>query len=95
MTPFDLLKFRAVPLRDRINLGLVTLKLRRHRDWRDLESLSAQEWLRRHASPASYQVWWEPMLRGKFGRFHDKVGMPWLWGKVQTRGASRKGLFGR
>jgi protoporphyrinogen oxidase len=95
VTPMDLLKFRAVPLRDRINLGLVTLKLRRHKDWRDLESGSAQEWLRRHSSPAAYQVWWEPMLRGKFGRFHDKVGMPWLWGKVQTRVASRKGLFGR
>lgn len=95
VTPIDLLRFRAVPFRDRLNLGLVTLKLRRHKDWRTLEAESAKDWLRRHASPGAYQVWWEPMLRGKFGRFHDQVGMPWLWGKVQTRVASRKGLLGR
>lgn len=95
VTPIDLLRFGAVPFRDRINLGLVTLKLRRHKDWHALEADTAQEWLQKHASAASYQVWWEPMLRGKFGRFHDQVGMPWLWGKVQTRVASRKGLLGR
>jgi protoporphyrinogen oxidase len=95
VTPIDLLRFGAVPLRDRINLGLTTLKLRRLKDWRGLETETARDWLRRNASSAANRVWWEPMLRGKFGRFHDQVGMPWLWGKVQTRVASRKGLFGR
>ena len=34
------------------------------------------------------------MLRGKFGEEHyDQVGMAWLWGKIQTRFASRgKGM---
>lgn len=95
VTPFDLLKFSAVPFRDRVNLGLVTLRLQRHRDWNSLESETARDWLERHASEASFRVWWEPMLRGKFGRFYDQVGMPWLWGKIQTRVKSRKGLLGR
>jgi protoporphyrinogen oxidase len=95
VTPIDLLRFGAVPFRDRVNLGLTTLKLRRLKDWRGLENQTAREWLRKNASSAANRVWWEPMLRGKFGRFHDQVGMPWLWGKVQTRVASRKGLFGR
>jgi len=95
VTPMDLLRFSAMPFRDRVNLGLVTLRLQRHRDWKILEGVTAREWLESHASRASYRVWWEPMLRGKFGRFHDQVGMPWLWGKIQTRVKSRKGLFGR
>ena len=38
---------------------------------------------------------WGPLLRGKFGAHFDKVGMPWFWGKIQTRFASRgKGLKG-
>ena len=33
------------------------------------------------------------MLRGKFGEEHyRKVGMAWVWGKMNTRFASRKGL---
>ncbi|MBI4305611.1 MAG: FAD-dependent oxidoreductase, partial [Chloroflexi bacterium] len=95
VTPADLLRFSAVPLRDRLNLGLVTLKLRRQKDWRSLEPESAESWLKKHTTTEAYRVWWEPMLRGKFGQFHDQVGMPWLWSKVQTRVASRKGVLGR
>ncbi|MBI4305135.1 MAG: FAD-dependent oxidoreductase, partial [Chloroflexi bacterium] len=95
VTPTDLLRFSAIPLRDRLNLGLVTLKLRRQKDWRSLEAESAESWLKQHATSEAYRVWWEPMLRGKFGQFHDRVGMPWLWSKIQTRVASRKGVLGR
>ena len=38
-----------------------------------------------------YEVIWEPLLRGKFGDFHDKIGMTWIWNKVTLRVASRKG----
>ncbi len=38
-----------------------------------------------------YEVIWEPLLRGKFGEFYDKIGMTWIWNKVTLRVASRKG----
>ena len=34
-------------------------------------------------------VIWEPLLKGKFDRYYDKVTMAWLWGRVKQRVESR------
>ena len=94
VTPMDLLRFTPLSLIGRLRLGLATLLLRRMRDWRRLESITADEWLRKKAGKSAYEIFWGPMLRGKFGEEHyNQVGMAWVWGKIHTRFASRgKGL---
>ena len=90
VTPMDLLRFTPLSLPDRIRLGLLTLYLQRKKNWRSYENITADEWLRKHAGKRGYEVFWGPMLRGKFSEdFYDQVGMPWVWGKVHTRVASR------
>jgi len=90
VTPIDLLKFTPLNLIDRIRLGLVTMKLRRMKDWRKIEGVTAAEWLRKETGKNAYEVFWGPMLRGKFGEdYYDQVGMAWVWGKINTRFASR------
>ena len=90
VTPVDLLKFTPLGLVDRFRLGLVTLMLQRIKDWRRLEDVTANEWLRRKAGRRAYEVFWGPMLRGKFGEsYYEQVTMAWIWGKVHTRFASR------
>lgn len=89
VTPVDLLRFSPLPPVDRLRMGLVTLYLRRYGDWRKLERVTAAEWIRRYAGQRAYDTVWGPLLRGKFGEYHDKVAMSWFWGKVQTRFASR------
>jgi len=94
VTPFDLLKFTPLSVVSRLRLGLVTLLIGRIKDWRSLEGITADEWLRRKVGRRAYEVFWGPMLRGKFGEDHfNRVGMPWVWAKIHTRFASRqKGL---
>ena len=94
VTPLDLLRFTPLSFIDRLRLGLVTLHLRRRKDWRSLEGVTAAEWLRKKAGDSVYDTFWGPMLRGKFGEdFYTQVGMAWVWGKIHTRFASRgKGL---
>ena len=95
VTPTDLLRFTPLNILDRVRLGLVTLYLRKYKDWRKLEPFVASDWIRKYAGKGVYDVVWGPLLRGKFGAHFDKVGMPWFWGKIQTRFASRgKGLKG-
>ncbi len=90
VTPLDLLKFKPLGLIDRIRLGLTTLYLQRRRDWRRYEGVTADEWLRKYAGRAPYEVFWGPMLRGKFGEeYFDQVSMAWVWGKINTRVKSR------
>ncbi len=95
-SPFDLLRFRPLPLVDRIRLGLVTLGLQRRKEWASLEQTTATEWMRKNAGSRAYDAIFEPMLRGKFGRYHDQITMAWLWNKFALRTASRgKGLTGK
>ena len=42
-----------------------------------------------------YQVIWEPMLRGKFGKHYDEVSMAWLWGKIYLRVSSRERIWAK
>ena len=58
--------------------------------------MTADEWIRKHVGRRVYDVVWGPLLRGKFGEeYYRQVAMPWFWGKIQTRFASRgKGLRG-
>ena len=94
VTPMDLLRFSPLSLVDRVRLGVVTMLLNWRKDWRGLEHLTADEWIRRWAGSGVYDTVWGPLLRGKFGEENfDKVGMPWFWGKIHTRFASRgKGM---
>lgn len=93
-TPLDILRFGAVPLVDRLKLGMMAVRLQRHKDWQSLEAFTADEWLRTRLGGKAYEAIWNPLLRGKFGDQYDKVGMAWLWSKIQTRVASRRGLGG-
>lgn len=93
-TPMDLLRFGALPIWDRIKLGLFALRVRRIKDWESLEPFTADEWLQNKLGGKAYEVVWNPLLRGKFGDYYDQIGMPWFWSKIQTRFASRKGAGG-
>ena len=94
-TAFDLLRFGAIPMFERIRMGLFTLRVQRIKNWRDLEPFTADQWLSEKLGGKAYDVLWNPLLRGKFGRFYGEVGMPWFWSKIQTRFASREGLFAK
>ena len=95
-TPLDLLRFKPLPLVDRLRMGLTTAYLQRRKDYTRYEAVTAAEWLRRYAGKRSYEVFWGPMLRGKFGEdYYDQVGMTWVWGKVHSRVASREGMMAR
>jgi protoporphyrinogen oxidase len=89
VTPVDLLRFSPVSLVDRVRLGLAGLYLRRQKNWRRYESITAKEWIIRHVGQRNYDVVWGPLLRGKFGTAHDQVSMVWFWGKIFLRFASR------
>jgi protoporphyrinogen oxidase len=94
VTPLDLLRYSPVPLPGRLRLGLAALWLRRQKDWRKYEPITARRWMERAVGKRAFDAVWGPLLRGKFADAADDVGMTWLWGKVYLRFASRKGPAG-
>ena len=91
-SPMDLLRFKPLSLAQRVRLGLWTLMLQKSRNWQKFEGVTARDWLVRHMGRRTYEVIWEPLLRGKFGEYYDQVSMAWLWGKIYLRVASRRGF---
>ena len=90
-TPLDLLRFSPLPLASRIRLGLLALWVRRIRNWRSLEEVTAADWLRKLGGERAYQVVWAPLLQGKFGDLAEEVAAVWFWNKLKLRGGSRGG----
>ena len=92
-SPIDLLKLPIIPLKARINLALISLRLKLIKNWKKLESISAYQWLSKHVSDRTFEIIFEPLLRGKFGRYYKDICMPWFWAKIQTRVSSRNKKF--
>lgn len=44
----------------------------------------------KHAGPQVTEVIWEPLLKGKFDEYFDKVSMAWLWARIHIRAQSRE-----
>ena len=88
-TPLDLLKYKPISLINRIRLGLISLYLQRRKNWKNYESISANNWILKYAGKEIYNKVWGPLLKAKFGLYHEVVAMPWFWSKMKTRFASR------
>lgn len=88
-SPIDLLRFRALGFFSRIRLGMLVFVARAVRNWRDLEKTTARDWLVKIAGQDAYRVVWEPLLKGKFGPYAEKVSAVWFWNKLCLRGGSR------
>jgi protoporphyrinogen oxidase len=93
-TPVDLIRFTPIGFLDRIRAGVTVLYLQKVKNWRALSDITALEWLRKYAGRAVTDVIWEPLLKGKFDRYYDKITMSWLWGRVLQRVDSRDPKLG-
>ena len=93
-TPIDLIRFKPIGFIDRIRAGVTVLYLQRVKNWKKLSTTTALDWLRKYAGRAVTDVIWEPLLKGKFDRYYDKVTMSWLWGRVLQRVDSRDAKIG-
>ena len=87
--PLELLRFAALPFWDRIRLGLLVLKVRRIRDWKNLEQFTIREWLEPLCGRNAYKIVWEPLITAKFNVFAERVNAVWMWSKLVVRGSSR------
>ncbi len=77
---------------NKIRFGLVGLYLRLTKNWRALEKITVDEWMRKWAGSTVYEKMWEPMLIGKFGPHYKQVNMAWFWARIHAR-TTRLGTY--
>lgn len=82
--PIAVLKLPLSPLGLlRFALGGAFVKLTP--DWRSLERVTADAWMRRWMGEEGYNKFFRPLLIGKFGDYYDQVTMAWMWARVKAR----------
>ncbi|MHB8135532.1 MAG: NAD(P)/FAD-dependent oxidoreductase [Anaerolineaceae bacterium] len=78
---------------NKVRFGLVGLYLRLTNNWKPLEQITVDAWMRKYAGDKVYEEMWEPMLVGKFGeRYAHEVNMAWMWARLKSR-TTRLGTF--
>jgi protoporphyrinogen oxidase len=84
-SPASLLRFKPLPVFDRLRMGAALAVLKAMPNPRLLEDATAFDWIRRWMGPAAHATVWEPLLRGKFGNTAHEIAMPWFWARVHDR----------
>lgn len=70
----------------KIRFGLATLFIRLTRNWKPMERITVDNWMRKWAGETAYNLMWQPMLDGKFGeRYARLVNMAWMWARLHSR----------
>lgn len=90
-TPLDVLRFGPLSLPERLRMGIGGLALQRWRDWEQLDTVPAVDWLRRATGEAAVRELWAPLLRAKFGTAASTVPAAWMWGRFEQRRGARRG----
>ncbi len=85
----DLLKFKELDLVSKVRLGLVYIWLKLDKKWQKYQKITAIDWMKTKAGTKAFKVIWEPLIKGKFHNYNDKVSMAWLWARIHTRGGSK------
>lgn len=86
----DLIRFKPLSFINRVRAGLVVLYLQKTHKWDKFENISAYDWMLKYAGKQVTRVIWEPLLKGKFDAYFDKVSMAWLWARIHVRAQSRE-----
>ncbi len=78
---------------NKVRFGLVGLFLRLTNNWKALEQVTVDRWMRKWAGDRVYELMWEPLMIGKFGeRYSRVVNMAWMWARIKAR-TTRLGTF--
>ena len=88
----EFLQFKPLSLIDRFRLGLTVVYAGLWKDWRELESIPVEAWLKRVSGERTYNDIWGPMLRAKFdGAFNDTPAT-YMWSRLVRTKSTRKGV---
>ncbi len=78
---------------NKVRFGFVGLYLRLTKNWKALEKVTVESWMRKWAGDKVYEMMWKPLVEGKFGeRYSKQVNMAWFWARIHAR-TTRLGTY--
>jgi protoporphyrinogen oxidase len=89
--PWDLLLFRPFSMLERLRFGfnIMHVKSQSPDAWRELENVTAPDWLVQTFGPRAFQVVHKPLIELKFGAYMNRLSASWIWARFHRIGKSR------
>jgi protoporphyrinogen oxidase len=91
----DYLKFPLLSLVDKFRLGATVVHATRTADPHALYKITAKDWLTRWCGKRVYENFWRPLLKAKFGTYHDQVAAVFIWATLTRLQGARQGTAAR
>lgn len=89
--PWDLLTFAPFNLWEKLRFGWNIMAVKRQpRDgWRELEHVTAPDWLVNTFGRRAFEVVHKPLIELKFGEYAHRLSAAWIWARFHRIGKSR------
>jgi protoporphyrinogen oxidase len=91
----DFLKFPLLTLIDKFRLGTAIIWATRFANPDSLYQISAQDWLTRLCGERAYLRFWQPLLKAKFGPYHDQVAAVFIYATLVRLFGARSAAAGK
>lgn len=86
----EYLRYPHLRMIDKARMAWTILYGSRLRDWRSLERISVETWLRKHSGDQAFERFWLPLLRSKLGDNYQKTSAAFIWTTIQRLYAARR-----
>lgn len=96
---FDFLKFPPLSLWQKFRLGSTILYASKLRDWKALERIPVDKWLRKLSGKSTFEKIWLPLLKAKLGDAYQRTSAAFIWSYIDRmykarRSGMKREMFG-
>src|SRR3972149_1935128 len=81
----SLMRFKGLPLVDRVRTAIVLAFLKVTPFWKTLEGTTAQDFLIKYNGERAWEALWRPLFEKKFSHFMGQIPTSWFWARVKKR----------
>lgn len=86
----EFFRFPPINLIDKFRLGLTIFVASKIKNWKRLEGMLVEEWLKRWSGKRVFEKIWLPLLRSKLGDNYRETSAAFIWATIQRMYAARK-----
>jgi protoporphyrinogen oxidase len=86
----EFLRFPPLGWLDKLRLGWTIFYASKIRNWKRLERVSVESWLRRWSGSRTFEKIWLPLLRAKLGDNYRKASAAFIWAIIARMYAARR-----
>jgi protoporphyrinogen oxidase len=96
---WEFLRFPPLNMWERMRLGGTIFLASRLRNWKRLEKIPVEKWLRRWSGKGAFEKIWRPLLLAKLGEAYKKTSAAFIWAHTQRmykarQSGQKKEMFG-